>query len=122
MNPVIDKEGTKLWYDAEGRPHRADGPAVEWANGTNVWYLNGLCHRTDGPAIEYANGNKAWYLNGVLHRTDGPAVEHANGKAWYLDGTELSEDLFLKLTGPVKNLPLYLGMGFDLFISERLKT
>jgi hypothetical protein len=62
-------------------------------------------------------------LNGVRHRTDGPAIEYANGsKYWYLNGTQLSEDLHLKLTkGPVKSLPLYLGMGFDKFISERMK-
>ena len=26
--------------------------------------LNGKRHREDGPAIEYANGHKAWHLNG----------------------------------------------------------
>jgi hypothetical protein len=30
----------------------------------NYWYLNGELHREDGPAIERANGTKAWYLNG----------------------------------------------------------
>jgi hypothetical protein len=49
-------------------------------------------------------------------------VEYADGrKGHFLNGTWLSEDLFLKLTGPVKNLPLYMGMGFDKFISERLQ-
>jgi hypothetical protein len=27
-------------------------------NGDKCWYLNGKLHRTDGPAIEYANGDK----------------------------------------------------------------
>lgn len=27
---------------------------------------NGKFHRTDGPAIEYADGTKYWYLNGKL--------------------------------------------------------
>jgi len=26
--------------------------------------LNGKLHREDGPAIEFANGDKSWYLNG----------------------------------------------------------
>jgi len=26
--------------------------------------LNGKYHREDGPALEYADGYKAWYLNG----------------------------------------------------------
>ena len=35
-----------------------------WPSGTKVWYLNGKRHREDGPAVEYANGDKYWYLNG----------------------------------------------------------
>ena len=27
------------------------------------WRLNGKLHREDGPAIEYANGVKSWYLD-----------------------------------------------------------
>ena len=43
-------------------------------------------HRTDGPAVEYANGSKTWWVNGKLHREDGPAVECADGtKFWYLN-------------------------------------
>ena len=57
-------------------------------NGTKCWYLNGKFHREDGPAIEYADGDKRWYLNGNLHREDGPAVED---KCWYLNGKELTE-------------------------------
>ena len=34
------------------------------AHGNKYWYLNGKPHRTDGPAIEWPNGNKYWYLNG----------------------------------------------------------
>jgi hypothetical protein len=33
-------------------------------NGSKWWYLNGKRHRTDGPAIEYASGYKAWFING----------------------------------------------------------
>ena len=33
-------------------------------NGTRSWFLNGKLHREDGPAIEYANGDKYWYING----------------------------------------------------------
>ena len=35
-------------------------------HGTKEWYLNGKLHREDGPAIEYADGGKEWYLNGKL--------------------------------------------------------
>jgi len=55
--------------------------------------LNGKMHRTDGPAAEYADGTKHWCLNGKLHRTDGPACEYADGtKYWCLFG-ERYEDL-----------------------------
>jgi len=33
--------------------------------GTIRWYQNGKCHRLDGPAVEYANGTKYWYIEGV---------------------------------------------------------
>jgi len=33
-------------------------------NGSKWWYLNDEYHREDGPAIEYASGTKLWYLNG----------------------------------------------------------
>ena len=33
-------------------------------DGDKAWFLNGLKHREDGPAIEFANGTKIWYLNG----------------------------------------------------------
>jgi len=36
------------------------------ANGTKCWYLDGKRHREDGPAIEWADGDKSWYLNGKM--------------------------------------------------------
>ena len=55
------------------------------------WTLNGKLHRTDGPAVEYANGDKFWYLNGKLHRTDGPAVEYYDGSVdWFLNDEEVT--------------------------------
>ena len=103
--------------------HRIDGPAIEGANGYKSWFQNGERHRTDGPAIEWADGHKEWYLNGERHRIDGPAIEYIYGnKEWYLNGNELSEDLYKTITqGDIKDLPLYLGRGFDGYISERLK-
>jgi len=62
-------------------------------SGVKKWRLNGKLHREDGPAVEYANGNKAWYLNGRYHREDGPAFENASGhKGWYLNN-RLYEDI-----------------------------
>ena len=33
-------------------------------NGDKKWYLNGKLHREDGPAIEWAGGRRSWWLNG----------------------------------------------------------
>lgn len=61
------------------------------ANGTKIWYQNGLKHRTDGPAIEYMDGTKYWYQNGEFHRLDGPAIKFANGiKRWYVRDQEIT--------------------------------
>jgi hypothetical protein len=85
--------GKETWLNQDGKLHREDGPAIEYASGTKIWYLNGKYHREDGPAIEWASGNKKWFLNGKLHREDGPAVEDTSGtKKWYLNGKLHRED------------------------------
>ena len=33
-----------------------------YADGTKHWYKNGKYHREDGPALEYANGDKEYWL------------------------------------------------------------
>jgi len=66
-NPYIDRAGDKYWRNAKMEPHREDGPAIEYANGTKVWMINGLEHREDGPAVEYGDGgDNDWYVNGKL--------------------------------------------------------
>ena len=67
-----------------------------------------------------------------LHREDGPAITWDDGspcyrskwnyQAWWINGKSLSKDLFLKLTGPKEDLPLYLGLRHDKYIAERLKS
>ena len=36
------------------------------AKGTKFWSLNGKRHREDGPAIEWADGDKSWCLKGKI--------------------------------------------------------
>ena len=46
-------------------PHRLDGPAWNWADGSKSWWENGERHRAGGlPAIEGAEGYKEWWMNG----------------------------------------------------------
>ena len=64
-------------------------------NGDKYWHQDGKLHRTDGPAIEYADGEKHWYQDGKRHRTDGPATEFASGsKSWYIEGKEYTKKEF----------------------------
>ena len=35
--------------------------------GFKWWYLNGQLHRENGPAIECANGINLWFLNGKYY-------------------------------------------------------
>jgi len=36
----------------------------EYVSGNKYWILNGKRHRENGPAIEYANGEKNYWYNG----------------------------------------------------------
>ena len=62
-----DRYGKYYYKDKEKTIiHREDGPAVEYFNGSKVWWLNGEMHRMDGPAVEYVNGGKVWYVNDMF--------------------------------------------------------
>lgn len=79
----------KFYRNHKDELHREGGPAVEWPDGTQIWYLNGKVHREDGPAIERPSGMKEWWVNGELHREGGPAIEWADGNvSWYLNGVQ----------------------------------
>jgi hypothetical protein len=79
-------------------------------NGNTRYYSDRemtIRHREDGPAIENANGSKSWWINGKLHREDGPAIVWARGyKAWYLNGKRLTEEEFNARMNPVTELTL----------------
>jgi len=79
----LDDEGAIEYLNERGQRHRLDGPALEYPDGTKVWYQNDKLHREDGPAVEYADGGRTWYVNDEIHRLDGPAVEWGNGDKWW---------------------------------------
>jgi hypothetical protein len=75
---------------------------VEYPDGTKCWitdcYItNNKPHRADGPAVEYPDGSTLWWVNGKRHRIDGPAIDFTEvfGKKWYVNDTEVTEDLHL---------------------------
>ena len=38
---TVNEFGTRVYRNSSGERHRHHGPAVEWADGTRRWYLNG---------------------------------------------------------------------------------
>jgi hypothetical protein len=84
--------GTRIWHNCYGKPHREDGPAKEYSDGSKIWFKNGVLHREDGPAMEFANGDKCWYLEGEKKmEAEFNAIMNAkknpcNGKIVEIDG------------------------------------
>ena len=60
----IDQYGDKRWFNSKGLLHRENGHAIEWANGSKMWYIHGQLHREDGAAIELSDGYKEWWIHG----------------------------------------------------------
>jgi len=83
---------THIWDLGNGREFRIEYVTLSGtsSNGTKLWYFNGKPHREDGPAVKYADGSTNWRLNGNLHREDGPAIERPNGdNSWWLNGKQI---------------------------------
>jgi hypothetical protein len=97
------KEGTNVL-------HREDGPALEFNDGTKIWFFNGKKHRIDGPAYETLKGFKEWWTHGEIHREDGPArIGSDVGFEWWLKGRffPTKESWFEALTKKQKEKALY---------------
>lgn len=60
----VKGDGTIVWSNEIGQFHREDGPAVEYYNGSKLWYVNGRPHRVDGPAVMWACFPSEWWVNG----------------------------------------------------------
>jgi hypothetical protein len=68
VEPVrtVDKDGIVEWKLPNGNLHREDGPAYEWPDGYQAWYVKGKLHREDGPAIVNGDTDNGYYLEGYL--------------------------------------------------------
>ncbi len=67
---------------------------VEYFDFSICSYLNGELHSFDDkPAVEYKNGTKMWFYKGKRHRNNGASVEYKNGtKYWFIYGNLVSEE------------------------------
>jgi hypothetical protein len=108
----INKYTHTVWLDKKGSKHRIGGPAVEYINGDEEWWVEGRLHRLDGPAVIRKNltqdkkrsfymfnsvdktpmGLIEWRINGELHREDGPAFISDFYRKWYFNGKLHRED------------------------------
>ncbi len=58
--------GTHRWYWHDKLHRDNDRPASIWSDGSRFYYRMGEFHRDNGPAIERADGTRIYYVNGVL--------------------------------------------------------
>jgi hypothetical protein len=68
VSKSIKKEcpGSTEWRNEKGQWHREDGPAVEWSNGDEEWYINDKLHRINGPAVDFEKSDYTeWWVNDV---------------------------------------------------------
>lgn len=83
-----DNLGNKFWY-YKGRYHREDGPAIEYADGTNIWLINGIHHRTDGAAIE-SHDEICWCFKGSVYSKEEwfnlLTIEEKDNYIWNMNG------------------------------------
>ena len=57
-------DGAVVYRNELGQYHRDGGPAIEYANGTKHYFINGKRHREGGPAVVYIDGNEEWWVDG----------------------------------------------------------
>jgi hypothetical protein len=58
---------------------------IKHDDGTKEWYQEGKYHKEDGPAIEYASGSKFWFIEDKIIKTQ-HGVSLTPGKVYKLIG------------------------------------
>jgi hypothetical protein len=47
--------------------HNIDGPAIIWADGTQVYYVNDKIHRIGGPAKIWSDGIQEYWVDDIQY-------------------------------------------------------
>ena len=112
--------------------YRENGPALIMADGTEVYFTNGVKGRADdysvinpktgykewwtggrlgckeGPSIVYPDGGEDWLWQNIYHRADGPARIFADGtNQYFYQGKELQAKDDKEYKRKVKLINLY---------------
>jgi hypothetical protein len=62
------------------------------------YFKDQMLHREDGPAIEFNNGCQFWFINGKLHRDNGPAiVDNDELMQYWLNGEPATEEEIINI-------------------------
>jgi hypothetical protein len=66
-NPVTDTNGTRRWYNDKEELHNENGPAVQYFNGLQSWWENGipLHHDTKGPITKKDDKDYSKYAKAI---------------------------------------------------------
>ena len=108
---VVNHYGDVFYFNAKGKLHRLDGPAVEYSYGTKEWWNNNSLHRDDGPAVEFSNGKKVWWVCNNLHRLDGPALLFLDIQHWYIKHKEYTKSCHNRLVLFYKLEPKFCSLN-----------
>ena len=65
VSTVSYNGGNEEWRTSNRTYHRLDGPAFISYDGSKQWIVEGKTHREDGPAVEWANGINTWWLHNI---------------------------------------------------------
>lgn len=84
---VTLSDGTQIFYEkgkvqrgSTQADLKLDLPAMIYPNGTRTWLFASKYNRIYGPAIEWSNGDEDWYILGKFHRRGNhPARIFRNG-------------------------------------------
>ncbi len=64
---IIEKFGTILYLNDNGKLHNDTGPAIIYPSGMQLYYNNGSLHRLTGPAKIFPNGISEYWIGGIQY-------------------------------------------------------
>lgn len=90
-----DCDGNKVWFRHGLRHRDGDEPGYVGKNGDKAWYRDGKLHRDGKPAVEYADGTTEWWLEGMKLTGDevGKYKEKLLREEWRAAAEEIAAEM-----------------------------